>query len=111
MKKQQPRRTQRFKVEPTFPILVTIPQSSGKNFKLKTLSEGGFGFLAPFRDANLVQHPEIDVRFTFGDRSLTFKGTVQYCTFLPKSGASFFGVKFSELDSRQELILKSIIQG
>ena len=110
MKKRELRKTRRFKVENSFPLKVCIPQSNARAYSLRTLSEGGFGCLIPFRDAGIVQHPEIDIRFTFGDRTLSFKGTVQYCTFLPKQGSSYLGVKFAEIDPRQELVLKTIIQ-
>ncbi len=108
--KKLPRKFPRFKVEPSFPMSVFIPQSYSKNYKLNTFGEGGFGFYAPSRDASLVQHPNIDVRFDFGGRTLSFKAKVQYCTFLPKHGANYFGVKFEEVDSRQEILIKTIIQ-
>ncbi|MDB5036518.1 MAG: hypothetical protein JWQ35_46 [Bacteriovoracaceae bacterium] len=105
-----PRKVQRFRVESGFPFSVFIPQSLTKNHKLRTLGEGGCGFFAPARDANLVKHPEIEVRFNIGGRFLSFKATVQYCTFLPKQGANYFGVRFADVNSRQEVMLKTIIQ-
>lgn len=109
-KLKNPRRVQRFRVEPTFPLRVFIPQGFGKTYQLRTLGEGGLGFFAPAKDATLAQHPEIDLRFQIGDRLLSLKGSVQYCTFLPQHGASYFGVKFSDIDSRQGLFLKTIIE-
>jgi hypothetical protein len=105
-----PRKSQRYKVAPTFPLTVFIPQSLSKTYRLRTLGEGGIGFFAPTRDANLVQYPEIDVKLSFGNKSLNLKGTVQYCTFLPRQGANYFGIRFAELDSRQELLVRTIIQ-
>jgi hypothetical protein len=89
---------------------VFIPQGLGKSYVLRTLGEGGLGFFAPARDASLAQHPEIDLRFQVGDRMLNLKGCVQYCTFLPRQGANYFGIKFSDIDSRQGLFLKTIIE-
>lgn len=107
---KSPRRVQRFRVEPSFPLRVTIPQGHGKSYQLRTLGEGGLGFFAPARDAALAQHPEIDLRFQLGDRMLSLKGIVQYCTFLPRQGENYFGVKFSGVDMRQGLFLKTIIE-
>jgi hypothetical protein len=104
------RRVQRFRVEPSFPLRVFIPQGIGKTYKLRTLGEGGLGFFSSTKDAALAQLSEIDLRFHVGDRTLMLKGSVQYCTFLPHHGSSYLGIKFSNLDSRQGVFLKTIIE-
>jgi hypothetical protein len=106
----QLRRTPRFRVEPSFPLKVYIPQSFGKSHTLRTLGEGGLGFFASSKDASLVRQPEIDIQFNLGGRTLALRGSVQYCTFLPRQGSNYFGVMFLDLDPRQELILKTVIQ-
>lgn len=104
------RRFRRYKVGPEFPLSVIIPQSFSRSYRLQTIGEGGVGFYASSREAHLARQDVIDLKFSLGGKILALKGRVKYCTFVPQTGSNFLGIKFENLDARQDLFIKAIIQ-
>lgn len=108
-----PRKSQRFIVSPHFQLQIQIPKSFSKVFRLRTIGTGGVGFYGSPRDAQLLQHGEMGIDLLAGQYRLPFRGRVQYSRFLPKTegGVNFIGIKFSDVDSRTGLILKTLLEG
>lgn len=109
---QNPRRSRRFLVSPAFPLSVQIPSTISKTYKLRTIGEGGLGFYGSPRDAKLLNSGEVVFELMSGSHRIQLRGRVQYSRFLPKvqGGVNYVGIQFENLDPRNGVLLKTILQ-
>ena len=106
------RKSARYRVQPSFPLLASIKQSRGKTYKLISLGAGGFGFYSSGRDAELAKLENVDVALVLGDRKYELKGSITYCTFVRRESgfANYFGLKFQDMDPKVESLLRLLIE-
>lgn len=110
------RKWSRFKIGSEKTIKARILEGLDRSSALNSIGMGGCSFMTGWRDAHLLQRPQVRVELRIGNESLLVDGIVHYCRFLPDRSGNIVGIEFKWSDeevrkSFGNLIGKAVIEG
>ena len=110
------RKWSRFKVAPDRKLRARIMEGVDKASSLNSIGLGGCSFFTGWRDAQLLQKPQVRVEVKVGEDTILIEGVVHYCKFIPNKSGNLVGIEFKWSDDQKRklfgtLIGKAVIEG